>query len=118
MSDEAAVPHRRRRVAEEENAGYNQPAQPVFVQERVGRGRAYAGARAAELQEQHRKHNQHKMHLEMQKQIQQKTLSLMQCLHLIRRSEMQYLRQTSILLHNPTMQIHLTSHKSMRLSTL
>ena len=33
-------------MSEEENAGYNQPAQPVFVQGRGGRGRAYAGARA------------------------------------------------------------------------
>ena len=46
MNDEAAVPPRRRRVAKEKNAGYNQPAQPIFVQGREGRGCAYAGARA------------------------------------------------------------------------
>ena len=46
MNDEATVPPRRRRVSEEDNAVYNQPTQPVFVQGRGGRGRVYAGARA------------------------------------------------------------------------
>ena len=46
MAEAASNPSRRRRVEEDDNAGYNQPAQPVNPRGVRGRGRAFAGARA------------------------------------------------------------------------